>query len=238
MLMIDSHIHIDFYDNPAKIIRQIMKEDISSIFVTHLPELYEKQRVAIENIPQIFLAVGFHPILVNEYDFREDIFINALKTTKFVGEVGLDYSVARTEKSRKKQQEIFNNICGYSKGHVLSVHSRLAEKDVLSIMKENKIENAIFHWYTGTKDLIPHILEEGYYFSVNPSMLRSNKGKSILKDIPLNRLLIETDGPFSKFNNTIVEPTILKDVYSAFEKFYCVHNLDNIVYENMMAIVG
>ena len=42
-MMIDAHIHIDFYDKPTKIIREIMRENISAIFVTHLPELYEKQ---------------------------------------------------------------------------------------------------------------------------------------------------------------------------------------------------
>ena len=60
--MIDAHIHIDFYDKPARVIREIMREDIYAIFVTHLPELYEKQKIAIEGIPQIFLAVGFHTI--------------------------------------------------------------------------------------------------------------------------------------------------------------------------------
>lgn len=47
----------------------------------------------------MFLAVGFHPILVNEYEFKKEIFINALGTTKFIGEVGLDFSVARSEKA-------------------------------------------------------------------------------------------------------------------------------------------
>lgn len=236
--MIDAHIHIDFYDNPGKIIRGIMKNDISAIFVTHLPELYEKQKPIIENIPQVFLAVGFHPILVNEYEFKEDIFINALNSTRFVGEVGLDYSVARTEKSKNKQKKVFESICKYSGGHILSIHSRLAEKDVLEILKIYKVENAIFHWYTGTKELIPQILEEGYYFSVNPSMLRSNKGRSILKEMPINRLLIETDGPFSKYNGSIIEPSSLKNIYLEFEKFYNVKDLEEIVLQNMAALLG
>ena len=103
--MIDAHIHIDFYDNPGKIIREIVNNDISAVFVTHLPELYEKQKAIIQKIPQVFLAVGFHPILVNEYEFKKEIFINALGTTKFIGEVGLDFSVARSEKSRCKQKK-------------------------------------------------------------------------------------------------------------------------------------
>lgn len=236
--MIDAHIHIDFYDNPGKIIREIMKNDISAIFVTHLPELYEKQKAIIENIPQVFLAVGFHPILVNEYEFKKEIFVKALNTTRFVGEVGLDYSVARTEKSKDKQKRVFETICQYSADHVLSIHSRLAEKDVFEILKYYKVENAIFHWYTGARDLIPHIIEHGYYFSVNPAMLRSNKGKGILKEIPLNRLVIETDGPFSKYEGTIVEPFHMKGIYTEFEKFYNIQNLEDIVLENMSALLG
>lgn len=236
--MIDAHIHIDFYDKPARVIREIMREDIYAIFVTHLPELYEKQKIAIEGIPQIFLAVGFHPILFNEYEFKQSLFYNALKSTKFVGEVGLDYSVARTEKSRSKQKRIFEQICKSVNSHILSIHSRQAEEDVLDILLKYKVENAIFHWYTGSKELVHEIVEAGYYFSVNPTMLRTNKGKGILKEVPLNRILIETDETFSKFNGNIAEPMHLKMIYEAFEEFYNVKDIEDIVFENMSALIG
>lgn len=236
--MIDAHVHIDFYDNPTDIVREILNDDISAIFVTHLPELYEKHRAMFENIPQVFLAVGFHPILVNEYDFNEQLFKNALNTTRFVGEIGLDYSVGRSERSKIRQHDIFDKICKYSKNHILSVHSRQAEKEVLDTLVSNGIENAIFHWYTGDKELIPYIIEAGYYFSINPSMLRTNKGKSILRAIPLNKILIETDGPFSKFKGNIVVPRDLKEIYTTFESFYNVKNIENIIYDNLMSIIG
>ena len=238
LMMIDAHIHIDFYDKPVKIVREIMREDISAIFVTHLPELYEKQKIAMESLPQVFLAVGFHPILANEYDFQEEIFNNALRSTKFVGEVGLDFSVARTEKSRKKQKQIFESICDSVSGHVLSIHSRQAEKEVLDILLKYKVENAIFHWYTGSKELVTDIVEAGYYFSVNPGMLRTSKGKAILKSIPHNRILIETDGPFSKFNGKLVEPMYLREIYEAFETFYQIKDMESIVFHNMLALIG
>lgn len=237
-MMIDAHIHIDFYDRPVKIVREIMREDISAIFVTHLPELYEKQKIAMESLPQVFLAVGFHPILVNEYDFQEEIFNNALRSTKFVGEVGLDFSVARTEKSRKKQKQIFESICDSVSGHVLSIHSRQAEKEVLDILLKYKVENAIFHWYTGSKELVADIIEAGYYFSINPSMLRTSKGKGILKSIPHNRILIETDGPFSKFKGNLVEPMYLREIYEAFETFYQIKDMESLVFDNMLALIG
>lgn len=236
--MIDAHIHIDFYDNPAKIIKEIISENISAIFVTHLPELYEKQKSMLENIPQIFLAIGFHPILVNEFDFNIDLFVDALKNTRFVGEVGLDYSVAKTEKSRNKQKEIFEQICKSVNDHILSVHSRQAEQDALNFLTKYKVEHAIFHWYTGPKELIPSIVESGYFFSLNPSMLRTNKGREILKEIPLNRILIETDGPFSKYKGIIVEPLYLKEIYNLFGEFYNVHNIEDLVLENMLSLIS
>ena len=235
--MIDAHIHIDFYDEPGKIIKEIIRENLSTIFVTHLPELYEKQRFLIESIPQVFLAVGFHPILANEYKFNKDLFVNALKSTRFVGEVGLDYSVAKTEKSQSKQQEIFEQICESVNNHILSVHSRLAEQEVLNLLLKHKVENAIFHWYTGAKELIPDIVEAGYYFSLNIAMLRTSKGRGLLKEIPLNRILIETDGPFSKYKGSIVKPLCLKEVYKAFEEFYNTNHMDNLVFENMSSLM-
>lgn len=236
--MIDAHIHIDFYDRPEEVIKGIIEKRISTIFMTHLPELYEKQRQILGNIPEIFLAVGFHPILVNEYDFNEKLFIDSLKTTKFVGEVGLDYSVAKSETSRKKQLEIFEFICRNSKHHVMSIHSRNAEKEVLTVLKKYKVENAIFHWYTGAKELIPEIIDAGYYFSVNASMLRSTKGKGILKEIPLNRVLVESDGPFARYNKEIVEPQHMRAIYNAFETFYDENKLEDIIFENLLTIIG
>ena len=215
-----------------------MSEDISAIFVTHLPELYEKQKVAMESLGQVFLAVGFHPILVNEFEFQKELFVNALNNTRFVGEVGLDFSVARTENSRDKQKRIFEQICESVNDHILSIHSRQAEKEVLDILIKYQVKNAIFHWYTGSQELIYDIVESGYYFSLNPAMLRTSKGKGILKSIPLNRILIETDGPFLKFNGELVEPIYLKEIYKAFGAFYHVDNMESIVFENMLSLIG
>lgn len=236
--MIDSHIHIDFYDKQAEIIKTIMSENISAIFVTHLPELFEKQKFMIGNIPQIFLAVGFHPILVNEYEFNKELFTNVLKDTRFVGEVGLDYSVAKTGKSQIKQKEIFKQICQSVSKHILSVHSRQAEHDVLDILLNYKVEKAIFHWYTGPKELISSIVNAGYYFSLNPAMLRTNKGRDILKVMLLDRILIETDGPFSKYKGSIVEPSCLKDIYTAFGAFYGVKDMKKLVAKNIYSLMG
>jgi TatD DNase family protein len=100
------------------------------------------------------------------------------------------------------------------------------------------VKNAIFHWYTGSKELISDIVESGYYFSLNPAMLRTTKGRGLLKKIPLNRILIETDGPFSKYKGSIVKPIYLKEIYNAFGEFYNVDDMENLVFENMSFLIG
>ena len=60
------------------------------------------------------------------------------------------------------------------------------------------IKNVIFHWYSGPLSLIPKIVEHGYYFSVNEKMTKTNSGIEIIKRIPRNLILTETDAPFNK----------------------------------------
>ena len=72
--------------------------------------------------------------------------------------------MAKTGKSQIKQKEIFKQICQSVSKHILSVHSRQAEHDVLDILLNYKVEKAIFHWYTGPKELISSIVNAGYYF--------------------------------------------------------------------------
>lgn len=64
-------------------------------------------------------------------------------------------------------------------------------------------------------------------------MLRSKKGKEIIKSMPLERILIETDGPFGSIGKQKIIPEDIPKVYSSFEQFLEVENLSNLVYENL-----
>jgi TatD DNase family protein len=63
------------------------------------------------------------------------------------------------------------------------------------------IRNVIFHWYCGPLSLIPEIISEGYYFSINEAMTLSISGKKIIERIPADRILTESDAPFNRKNN-------------------------------------
>lgn len=237
MKLIDAHIHLDFYDNFDYVLDKIITLDMQTIFVTHLPELFKRYNSQIGILPNISLALGFHPILIREYDLNTQLFLEQMVETNFIGEVGLDYSISSSQVTRAKQREAFSFICQNANNKILSVHSRLAEKDVLYILKDNGVKKAIFHWYTGNENLLMKIIEQGYYFSVNHMMLHSNKGINILKQIPLNRLLIETDGPFTKYGDKIVSPVDLFHIYNDFSEFYQTDKLAQIIWENYSLLI-
>ena len=69
-------------------------------------------------------------------------------------------------------------------------------------------------------------------------MLRTSKGRGILKSIPPNRILIETDGPFSKFSGELVEPIYLQQIYKAFGDFYHINDMESMVFENVLSLIG
>ncbi len=238
MRMVDAHIHLDFYDNIEIVLNRIIACDIQAVFVTHLPELFERYHNQISMHPNITLALGYHPILIKEYNLNEPLFQRLKGKTKFIGEVGLDYSITSSQSLRAKQRDAFTFICKSIDDQILSIHSRLADEDTLEILINNGVKKAIFHWYSGSEKLVSKIVEQGYFFSVNQAMLRSNKGVGILKLIPLNRLLIETDGPFTKYRGHVVSPIDLKDIYKDFTEFYQADNIAKLIWRNYSNLVN
>lgn len=238
MHLIDAHIHIDFYNKPNDIINEFQSRSITAVYVTHLPEIYKKYYERKNFPPNVKLALGYHPILINEYKFKSNIFTSCKDTTKFIGEVGLDYSITKSEKTRSKQRDVFNYICSKCKNHIISIHAKQSEKDAIDILEKNNIEKAIFHWYSGSIEQLKRVCENGYYFSVNPAMLRTSKGKNIINSIPKDLLLIETDGPFIKYNKEIVKPHHLFDIYNNIGTFLSHENLNQIVNENFNRLIS
>ena len=238
MKLVDLHIHLDFYDNIETVLSSIIAYDIQAVFVTHLPELFERYYSQISMYPNVSLALGYHPILIKEYNLNKSLFKRLKDKAKFIGEVGLDYSITSSKLLRAKQRESFGFICKNIDNQVLSIHSRLADEDALEILIDNGVKKAIFHWYSGSEKLVEKIVEQGYFFSVNQAMLRSNKGVALLKLIPLNRLLIESDGPFTKYREHVVSPIDLNNIYNDFAEFYNIDDFSKLIWINYSNLVG
>lgn len=211
--MLDTHCHIDLYPKPELILNECDKNDFLILSMTNLPSHFERGFPFFQNRKKVRQALGMHPLYAQYHKIELPKFIRNLSKTSYIGEVGLDFSkegIDTKEIQVQTFEEILNIVADKKK--ILSIHSRRAEKEVLSLLKRYKIKNAIFHWYSGGIELIDEIVEAGYYFSINPAMTKSISGKKIISKIPRNLILTETDGPFIDENNSPLKPGQVQNV--------------------------
>lgn len=197
--MIDTHCHFDMMPKPEAYIRQ--RELVGDIVIgmTNLPSHFQMGQPHLKGYKHIRLALGMHPLLATERKIEVPLFKRLVDQTSYIGEIGLDFSkegYATKDDQIEVLHELLSAIRGKKK--IVSVHSRKAEKELLALLCEYEIENVVFHWYSGPVDLIPDILAQGYYFSVNEAMCLSKNGRAIIEMIPRERLLTETDAPYNE----------------------------------------
>lgn len=200
--MIDAHCHFDMMPQPEAYIRQRELAGDIVIGMTNLPSHFQMGQPHMQGYKHIRLALGLHPLLAAESKREISLFKRLVDKTSYIGEIGLDFSkegIATKDEQVAVLRELLSAIRGKKK--IVSVHSRKAEKELLSLLCEYEIENVIFHWYSGPVDLIPAILEQGYYFSVNEAMCSSKNGRAIIEKIPRERVLTETDAPYNERSN-------------------------------------
>src|SRR5690606_4756089 len=130
-----------------------------------------------------------------------------LPQARYIGEVGLDYKTGINFKA--KQVKFFETLIEKSNnqgGKILTIHSRKSAEDIVSIIGSDFNGKYILHWYSGNLKTLRIAVENGAYFSVNYSMTKSVSGQKIISEIPLNKLLLESDGPFIKFKEELFTP--------------------------------
>lgn len=201
----DTHMHIDLYKNTKQVMDYIEENKSYTIAVTNLPVLYEKYSRQYQNLKYIRFALGLHPELVFQYKEQIPLLLEYIKDTKYIGEVGLDYVTTNLD-NREIQRIAFRKLveqCDTFGDKILSVHSRRAVKDVLSIIGGSFNGKIILHWFSGTLRELMTAADKGYYFSINSDMIDSKKGKELIINMPLDKILIESDAPFTKYTKNM-----------------------------------
>lgn len=198
-MIIDTHCHFDMMPNPEAYIKERESAGDIVIGMTNLPSHFAMGFPHVKRYKHIRLALGLHPLLAAENRSEVANFNKYVNQTTYVGEIGLDFSkegIFTKDAQVAVLRELLSIIKGKNK--IVSVHSRRAEKELFSLLCEYEIPNVIFHWYSGSGNLVPAIIERGYYFSVNEAMCLSNNGRQIISRIPQDRMLTETDVPYNE----------------------------------------
>jgi TatD DNase family protein len=205
--VLDSHCHLDRYGDARSVAEEAARKGVFTIAVTNLPSHFRAGLPHARKLPKVRLALGLHPLAAAEHSGELADFEAYFPTTSFIGEVGLDYSREGRD-TKQRQMESFRfvaRLLGVTP-KVVSLHSRGAEEDVLTVLDQFGVKRAIFHWYSGTLKTLDHVINAGHLVSVNPAMIRSAKGREIIARIPRSQILSETDGPYVQVSGAPAKP--------------------------------
>lgn len=231
---LDAHCHLDLYDDPAKTLDAAPNTVV--VAVSELPSRFRLLEARFRRDRRVRVALGLHPLRADTAGpIEEGQLIRLLPRAEYVGEVGLDFSqhgrATKTSQLRLLDRLLAEPVLRHK---VVTAHSRGAEKMLLDRFADAEV-TAILHWYTGPLALIENALAAGFYFSINPAMLRTEKGRATISALPRERVLTESDGPFAKVGNRPAAPVDIARVIVELGRRWDVDSAaaTQIVHDNM-----
>lgn len=208
---VDFHCHLDLYPDHASLVNECDRERVATLAVTTTPKAWQRNRELAASSDHVRVALGLHPQLVAERASELKLFEKFLSETRYVGEIGLDAG-PKFYKSFAEQERIFSHIlsaCAEQGNKILTIHSARCVAKVLDNLEKCFPPDrgiAVMHWFTGTAAEARRAVELGCYFSINANMLNSDKNVRLIGELPRERLLTETDGPFVTFGQRPARP--------------------------------
>jgi len=248
-MLTDTHCHLYYKD---------LKKDLQGVFdranklgvnrficaATNMEDVHQCIEIA-ENYDQVFCSSGIHPHDTKDApkNYIEKIY-NLMSNDKMVaiGEIGLDYFRNISDSNIQKQRLREQLKIALEIDKPVIIHNREADKDMISILTEFPKVSGVAHCFSSDLDMANQFLELGYYISFSGNLTFKNSHlPSVAKELPLDRLLVETDSPFLSpvpFRGKPNEPARVRYVA---EKLAEIHNIAleeiaNITTENASKI--
>lgn len=223
MKYFDTHAHLNFPDydkDRAEIIKNSLNGGVFMINVgTDIKESKKVIEIS-EKYDGVYSAVGLHPLHVDDEDFfrlnEEYRILIENKKVVAIGETGLDYKYTKNSpQTKEKQKSVFRkhiNLAGEF-NLPLILHCRMAHRDLLDILKEEKNQKGVIHCFSGNLKEAEEYLSMNFYLGINGIIFKMNLGK-VIKNIPLERMVLETDCPFlsPREDQKRNEPLFVKDI--------------------------
>jgi TatD DNase family protein len=217
--LVDFHCHLDLYPDPPAAISECERLGIYTLAVTTTPKAWPHNQKMAQGTRYVRVALGLHPQLVAERGNELALWEEYLPQARYVGEVGLDAG-PRFYRSLDQQKFVFKRVlqlCARAGGKILTVHSVRAVGAVLNMIETNLPPArgcVVLHWFTGSHAEARRAIELGCYFSINSAMLQKERNRELFAGLPIERLLTETDGPFTQFEGRPSKPSDISTTVS------------------------
>jgi TatD DNase family protein len=212
-MIIDAHFHADFLDEVK--LKEIEENKKIKLAITNSVNMVScKKNIEIsKKYPKVKLALGLYP----EKELKKEDFDKLKKIIEennpiALGEIGLD--LHHYKENLELQKEIFIKELDLAKEKNLPViiHTRKAEKEVLDILESYPELKKILHCFSGKFKLVERASEMGCYFSIPTNIARSEHFQKMVRELPKEKILTETDSPYlSPFRDKKNEPAFISE---------------------------
>ncbi|MDQ0232251.1 TatD family hydrolase [Metabacillus malikii] len=229
--MFDAHIHLDQYEveNLKEQISIWEEKGVKGVLAvaSNLKSSYDTLKLK-QNYPDfVYAAIGHHPEgdPPNDKDLYEltELISKERNSLSGVGEIGLP-TYKKTELYEIHKQERFIDVLeillATAKQEQLpvSLHAVHEEAEtVLASLRKTHTVRAHFHWLKAKPNIVDDIIQNDFYISVTPEVCYRERDQELARRIPIDKLLIETDGPWQfngPFEDKQTTPLLLKDITS------------------------
>jgi TatD DNase family protein len=207
-MLVDSHCHLDFPDFISELDAVIARARAAGIgrMVTISTRVKKHAQVLAiaEKFPDVFCSVGTHPHNAHEeMDVDAKALVSLSQHPKIVaiGEAGLDYHYDNSPRDTQEKSFRQHIAAARETGLPLVIHSRDCDADMARILAEETGKGtfpAVLHCFTGGRELAFKAMDLGLHISFTGILTfkRSDELRSLAKDLPADRILVETDAPY------------------------------------------
>jgi TatD DNase family protein len=204
-MLVDSHCHLDFPDFAPErdaVIARAFAAGIGTMLTicTRLDQFAGVEAIA-QSDKRIWCSAGAHPHEAADHgDLLADRLVALAVHPRVVGigETGLDFHYDLSP--RDVQERVFRTHVAASQatGLPLIIHAREADEEIAAILSEERPPPGVLHCFTGSRGLAETALSLGFYISISGIVTFRNAEdlRTIVRDLPLDRLLVETDAPY------------------------------------------
>ncbi|HIS87163.1 MAG TPA: TatD family hydrolase [Candidatus Caccenecus avistercoris] len=243
----DTHCHIykEYYENIDEILKRALESNINRVINNGCNRESNKEVLALANTyNNMYIALGIHPESADTYQKEDLTFIEEnLSNPKVIaiGEIGLDYHY--TKENKTLQIKLLESQLKIAETHNLPViiHSREATEDTINTLKKYHIKGVI-HSFSGSLETAKIYIKMGYLLGINGVItFKNSKLKEVIKELPLEHLVLETDSPYltpEPFRGKPNEPARIKEIATFISelKGISLEELARITNENIMRI--